>query len=535
MPETDALTDGIERAVAALFSAVRPDGVIRTDVDWSSTVSTAAAVITLALVDPDAGEPIRAGTSWLRKAQRPDGGWATVSGVDSEVLPTIMTTVALHVADRRDPDPAVLAGQAWLDRYGGLDAVPSRAVSVLCKFFYSLAGWIEPRAVPRIPTGLFLFPSRARRMFAVMLPVAAALSLKRNARGPAARRAVSVIRQMHEHEGGTGELGGDPWPASMICLGLARAGMAPDVVDAIRGRLRVTINPDGSWDMMPLDITWSVFAAAGLEEVGYGDDPRLAPTLAMLRSRQGDRPFSAFDSPAGFWSYGTGHGWPMALETAEVTAVLARLSQQDDCAVRGVAWLSRQQDRRGSWSLCVPETIAPNIGADPFMTAQAICALLDAGVDGDDQRILRAVSWLRTQQDADGRFEAMWYRNHTSGTAAVLEALALAGAEVTRPRQWLLSTQHTDGSWSDGRPETPGTVEETAWALRALLHAGVLATDPAVVRAVRWLLDAQLPGGEWPAAPVSEWIRNCYRYFNTAITNGLALRALGAYRKAAAG
>jgi squalene-hopene/tetraprenyl-beta-curcumene cyclase len=530
LSETDPLTYRIDRGAAALFAAVRPDGVIRTDVDWSSTVSTAAAVIALSIVDPDAGELVRAGISWLRKAQRSDGGWAAVSGVDSEVLPTVMASVALRVADHRDKDLAVLAARVWLTRYGGPDAVPSKAISALCEFFYSLAGWIEPRAVPRIPTSLFLFPTRARRMYAVMLPVAAALSLKPGANGPATRRAVSVIRQIHEHEGGTGELGGDPWPAAMICLGLARGGHLPEVVEAFSRRLRATANPDGSWDMMPLGITWSVFAAAGLAEAGYGEDPRLAPTIAMLRSRQSDRPFTAFGSPPGYWSHGTGHGWPMALETAEVTGLLARLSQHGDS---GVTWLSQQQDKRGSWSLCVPETVAPNIGADPFMTAKAVCALLDSGVDSGDERIKRAVGWLRTQQDGDGRFEAMWYRDHTAGTAVVLEALARAGADVSEPRRWLLSTQNVDGSWSDGQPETPGTVEETAWALRALLHAGVPAANPTAVRAARWLLDAQLPSGEWPAAPVSEWIRNCYRYFNTAITNGLALRALGAYRKAA--
>ncbi|MEU0536177.1 prenyltransferase/squalene oxidase repeat-containing protein [Amycolatopsis tolypomycina] len=533
MPETDLLDDGIERGAAALFAAVRPDGVIRTDADWSSTVSTAAAVLTLSLVDDDAEDLVSAGTSWLRKAQRPDGGWGTVSGVDSEVLPTVMSAVALDVAGRRDADPAVRAGRAWLDRYGGLDAVPSRAIRTLGTFFCSLAGWVEPRAVPRIPSVVFLFPARARRMFAVMLPVAAALSLKPGAHGPAARRAVSVIRQMHDHEGGTGELGGDPWPASMICLGLHRAGQAPEVTGAIRQRLRATVNPDGSWDMMPLDITWSVFAAAGLAEAGFGTDPRLAPTLAMLRARQGNRPFTAFGSPPGYWSYGTGHGWPMALETAEVTALLARVTPGDAPAARGVEWLSRQQDRRGSWSLCVPETIAPNIGADPFMTAQAVCALLDSGVAGADRRVRRAAGWLRRQQDDEGRFEAMWYRNHTSGTAVVLEALARAGDGAERAKQWLLGTQHPDGSWSDGRAGTPGTVEETAWAVRALLHAGLRPGDPAARRAVRWLLDVQHRDGTWPAAPVSEWIRNCYRYFNTAITNGLALRALGCYREAA--
>lgn len=200
--------------------------------------------------------------------------------------------------------------------------------------------------------------------------------------------------------------------------------------------------------------------------------------------------------------------------------------------------MTRHQDSSGSWGLCVRNTKAPNIGPDPYMTAHAIDALLDSGVPATDKRIRRAIDWLTGQQKPDGTFEATWYRNHTSGTSVVLEALAHAGATdgptARRAQDWLLRTQHEEGSWGSGPADVPGSVEETAWALRALLAAGTKPTAPALRRAAEWLLTAQLPTGHWPAAPVSEWIRNCYRYFNTAITNGLAMQAIGRFRSALA-
>jgi squalene-hopene/tetraprenyl-beta-curcumene cyclase len=548
-----ALDDAISRGVAAVFAHQQPNGVIRTDLDWSSTVSTAASLIILHVADRERSrELIDAGARWLRAAQRPDGGWATVAGMNAEVLPTVMATAAVALVSGVDADDQVLAGRDWLRRYGGLAAVPSAAIKELCKFFHVLCGWMDRRELRRIPLWLFMFGGLSRRRFAVMLPVAAALSLASHRLAPrrglrwrlqqrwALPRAESVIRQMFEHEGATGELGGDPWPASIICLGLVQAGLAPDIVEAIVDHTRETVNADGSWNMMPLDITWSVFVTAGLIDAGYGADRRVALTASMLRQRHQDKPFAAFASPPGYWSYATDHGWPMALETAKVTAVLARLpgADQDKHVSDGVTWLTRHQDSSGSWGLCVRNTKAPNIGPDPYMTAHAIGALLDSGTPGTDNRIRRAIDWLTGQQKPDGTFEATWYRNHTSGTSVVLKALAHAGATdgptARRAQDWLLRTQHEDGSWGDGRADVPGSVEETAWALRALLAAGTKPNAPALRRAAEWLLTAQLPTGHWPAAPVSEWIRNCYRYFNTAITNGLALQAIGRFRSALA-
>jgi squalene-hopene/tetraprenyl-beta-curcumene cyclase len=119
----------------------------------------------------------------------------------------------------------------------------------------------------------------------------------------------------------------------------------------------------------------------------------------------------------------------------------------------------------------------------------------------------------------------------------VLDALARAGQGghpvAVRARDWLLRTQGADGAWGPGDGRA-GSAEETAWAVHALLAAGVPAGDEPVQRGVAWLLDAQHDDGSWTPGMVCVYIRHYLYYPNGAITRGLALRALGAYRDAAA-
>ena len=114
----------------------------------------------------------------------------------------------------------------------------------------------------------------------------------------------------------------------------------------------------------------------------------------------------------------------------------------------------------------------------------------------------------------------------------MLAALALAGRGADpvagRARQWLLDTQRPNGSWGDGA-ESDSSVEETAWALHALLEAGLDAASGPVTRAVEWLVAAQQPTGGWQPSRICAYIRHHMYYPNGAITRGLALRALGLY------
>ncbi|MFD5392511.1 prenyltransferase/squalene oxidase repeat-containing protein, partial [Streptomyces sp. NPDC127074] len=243
-----------------------------------------------------------------------------------------------------------------------------------------------------------------------------------------------------------------------------------------------------------------------------------------------------------------------ALETAESSAILLKLpGGADDRHVRaGLGWLTATQDAAGSWSLAVRNSKPGGFGPCPQMTAKAVGALLDSGAGADDPRVAKAMRWLLGRQRPDGSFEAMWYRGGTPGTAAALEALSRAGRTgehhraAARARDWLLRTRHPDGSWStgegtqpgegtqSGEGTRPGTVEETAWALRGLRAAGLSPADPALAAAARWLVDAQRTDGGWTPGPVNEYVRGCARYADDGIAAGLALRALAHYRSAEA-
>jgi squalene-hopene/tetraprenyl-beta-curcumene cyclase len=542
----------LRRGADGLFAVQRADGVFDFGVtDWTSVLATVGAISALHAADPvRSADLVAGGVEWLCRVQRSDGGWSTVPGVASEAGPTAVATATLHALAPERAADAVRAGLEWMGRFGGLDALPHAEMAAVCRRFYATAGWLDPDALPRLPLELAVFPRLFRRLldFRAPLVAAAALAQARTRRQGPVRRllnrlgrpaAIRLIRQIHEHEGMTGEFSDDPWAAGLTCASLARAGLAPDLVALTVDWLRAKANPDGSWNMMPLDLTWSSYAAAGLLDAGHGDHPGLAATRAVFHERQQDRPFEAFGTAAGFWGWSSPHGWPASVETAEVTAVLARLpgGRTDEHVARAVGWLRAQQDGRGSWSLCVRNTAVANCGPCPHTTAQAIEALLHAGVPVTDRRVRDGVRWLLSSQRPDGTFDSVWYRTSTAGTSVVLATLVRCGHAdhpvARRAADWLISTQLGDGSWSTGDGTTPGTVEETAWAVCALLAVG--GADTAVERGVRALIAAQRPDGRWPEAAVSEFVREASRFPNGGLTNGLALRALAGHVEATRG
>lgn len=547
----DAAQQAVHRGAEGLFATRRADGVFDFGTTgWTSVLATVGAISALHAADPvRSADLVAGGVRWLCRVQQQDGGWSTVPGVASEAGPTAVACATLHMIAPEEAADAVATGRAWLGRAGGLDAVTHREMAAVCRRFYAMAGWLDQNELPRLPLHLAAFPALFRRLldFRAPLVAAAALAQARTRPGGPVRRvlnrmgtpgALRIIRQIHEHEGMTGEFSDDPWAAGLTCGALARAGVAGDLVGLTVEWLRAKANPDGSWNMMPLDLTWSSYAAAGLLDAGYGEDERLAATRATFQSRQQDKPFEAFGTAPGFWGWSSPHGWPASVETAEVASVLARLpgGRNDAHVTRAVEWLFAQQDSRGSWSLCVRNTLVANCGPCPHTTAQAVEALLHAGVPVTDQRVARAVRWLLSSQGSDGTFDSVWYRRATSGTSVVVSALARCGHAdhpvVRRAVGWLTSTQLADGMWGTGDSTSPGTVEETAWAVCALLAAG--GADAAVERGVRALLEAQQADGQWPRAAVSEFVREASRFPNGGLTNGLALRALSGFVRDAA-
>jgi len=553
MPE---LTERAEHAVRSgaeeLFGRQRPDGAFGDDPP-SSVLGTAGAITALHFADPaGSAQLIADGSSWLRSVQQPDGGWGGVLGADSEPVATSVATAALQIVDAVASAEAIAAGRDRLERFGGITAVTDPAVLLLCKTFYVMAGFLQPSDLRRLPLEIVLF-DRVRRQnvsfrtapFCAMALAQSVTDPARGLRGLTSRlargKALKLLREVYEHEGRTGDFSEDPWPAALVCLSLARAGLAPDMVAASAGYLRRSVRPDGSWDAVSnLDLTRSGFAATGLIAAGYAADPRLEQTRQLFHRCQQQQEFTVLACPPGGWSFSGPRGWPVTLESAEIVAALATLPNPEaDPALRtGLEWLRGRQDSRGSWSLWVRDTKLANDGPCPSITSQGITALLDAGVPADSPEVSKAADWLLTQQRPDGTFDNLWYRDFTTGTAAVLAALARAGRGedpvTVRARQWLTDTQRPDGSWGDGAA-ADSSVEETAWALHALLEAGLDPASEPVGRAVRWLVEAQLPTGGWQPSRICAYIRHNMYYPNGAITRGLALRALGLYLSTAAG
>ena len=538
MTVSEAITAGAE----ATFAVRREDGVF----DYgegvlTSTLSTVGAVSALHFADPDgSADLIKLGVDWLRRTQSDTGGWSMVPGGADEAGPTAVATATLELV-KAAPE-AVTKGQEWLRNFGGLEAIPHPEVVAWCRQFYGYVGWITPQDMRRFPLELALLPGLFRRLFDLRSPMVAALALAQTRYRPASPilrtlaklgepNALSIIRQVYEHEGSTGGWCDDAWVTGLITAGLARAKLGQDMITGAVKWFRDKANPDGSWNSGTLDLTWSMYAAGGLIAAGYAGDERLRATRELFLRDQQNRPFTAFGCPPGFWGWSGPRGWPATLETGEIISILTTWPGNEASILRGVNWLTRQQDTRGSWGLCIRNTKVANSGPCPHMTVQAVDALLDHGLPPTDQRISKALAWLAKAQRPDGTFESVWYRQYTAGTAAVLRTLDRAGQgdspTAVKAREWLARTQRQDGSWSTGEGDE-GTVEETAWALCALPQ-----DHPSVHKGIEWLLKEQLTDGSWPAARINEYVRHVSRYPNGGLANGLALRALARHQGAA--
>ncbi|MFF5986896.1 prenyltransferase/squalene oxidase repeat-containing protein [Prauserella flavalba] len=137
---------------------------------------------------------------------------------------------------------------------------------------------------------------------------------------------------------------------------------------------------------------------------------------------------------------------------------------------------------------CFPEERTPSTSANAH-ALQAIGASLTPDLPGRERYVAAArtlTRWLSEQQNTDGSWHDKWHASPFYATACCATALAeYGGADgskaVRRAVDWLLATQRKDGSWGRWR----GTREETAYAVRTLLHQGVPTTEATARAAAR--------------------------------------------------
>lgn len=547
----------VAHATGYLYQRQRADG------SWadrlsSSAIPTALAVLALGRADRDLyREDIAAGLAWLRRHQRPDGGWA-IADADppSDGSVTAFAVAALTVLDPDGSRRCIDRAMEFIKGLGGEDAIfPNiRTWRELVSVVWAMEGLRDIRQQPWQPIEVMLLPPRLRNRASIALPgvigIGAGQSrvipvggLRRLVRRLAEPRGLAWLRAVMAANGGIEEC---PLMAAIVFTGLRTAGadVGADIQRGCIDYLLATRRQDGSWAIdRDLEIAVTAYAILALTECApVASDPRLSSTRDWLIAAQWQEPFRPLQLPAGGWSWANPSGWPESEDTAVVLSALLELGVSTDhpAAKRGLRFLLTRQNGDGSWSEWVRDSSMVHDGPCVGVTGHVLMALHQLGLPGHAKSpVGRGMRYLAGEQQPDGSAASLWFRDSTHGTSKLIETYAELGrvddAVVAKAQQWLLDNQRDDGSWPATVVEGPasGTAEETAWAVYSLLRAGRSPQSPEVSRGVQWLLDAQNDDGTWRPSAVGLYYDEMY-YSSDLIAHTYALRALARWLRCAA-
>jgi squalene-hopene/tetraprenyl-beta-curcumene cyclase len=296
-----------------------------------------------------------------------------------------------------------------------------------------------------------------------------------------------------------------------------------EIEDADTIRMQPCVSP--VWD--------TCIAMVALEEGGLPPDhPALVKAAEWMLSKQvlgpGDWQFKNKDAEPGGWAFEFRNDfYPDVDDTAFVLMALQRVKYPDPARMegairRGLQWLLSMQNRNGGWGafdrdndrkfLCNIPFADHNAMIDPStadVTARVVECLGRFGWPAEHPAIQRALKFLLKDQCDDGSWFGRWGVNFVYGTSGVLRALETVSLTTReycqRAVTWLRTVQKPDGSFGESllsydKPETkgqgPSTPSQTAWGLIGLL-AGAETQDPAITKAVSYLVHHQQQDGSW--------------------------------------
>jgi len=360
-----------------------------------------------------------ASAKWIRSNQREDGTWATYYGGPGDLSTTIEAYVALRIAGDRPDEPHMALAAHFVREHGGIEA--SRVFTRIWLALFGLWSWHD---LPAMPPEIILLPPQV---------------------------------PFNVYDFGC-------WARQTV--------VALTVVAAYR-------------PVRPLGF--------GLEELRTGvDPPRPGPSLLDWKGR-----FTLIDRLL--------HGYERLATTRAVRSTVREIALSS-----AERWIVRRQEADGGWGGIQPPWVYSILalhlrgfaldhpviahafeGLEHFLvrrdgvrwleacqspvwdTALATIALIDAGVAPDDERLIRAASWLLGEEV---RVRGDW--------------------SVRRPRV-------PAGGWAfefanDSYPDVDDTAE-VVMALRRVAHPDAAAIEAAVARGVTWIEGMVSEDGAWGA------------------------------------
>jgi len=278
-------------------------------------------------------------------------------------------------------------------------------------------------------------------------------------------------------------------------------------------------------------------ALFSLEEAGLPPDhPALIKAATWLLDRQvlggGDWQVKNPGVEPGGWAFEFRNDhYPDVDDTGFVLMALQRVAYPDRARMeealrRGTAWVLAMQNSDGGWGAFDRENTSAFLTRVPFADHNAMIDPSTGDVTGrvleylgrlhwptSDARVRRAVEFLRRDQTAEGPWYGRWGVNYIYGTSGALRALETVGLRHSsgsqRASAWLQSVQNPDGGFGEScasyddptlKALGPSTPSQTAWGLIGLLAAGEV-SDPAIARAISYLLERQREDGTWDEEP----------------------------------
>lgn len=280
------------------------------------------------------------------------------------------------------------------------------------------------------------------------------------------------------------------WDTALCAMSLSASGLAPDdpkLVEAGRWLLDKRIREKGDWAVKRPNAP----VAGWYFEYANEFYPDVDDTAAVLMALEGTR--------------------------------LPEEAEKREICNQAIEWVWAMQCRDGGWgSFDVDNdrmifTQIPfadhNAMLDPStsdITGRVLEMLSRYGYDTSDERVRRAIEFIKSDQEEDGAWFGRWGVNYIYGTWQVLKGLSGIGEEMSQPYvrravEWLLRHQNEDGGWGEScatyddptlRGQGVSTPSQTAWAVMGLISGGEVNSD-AVRRGIEWLNWNQNSDGSW--------------------------------------
>ena len=267
--------------------------------------------------------------------------------------------------------------------------------------------------------------------------------------------------------------------------------------------------------------------------------------------------------PSG-WVFEFENKWnPDVDDTAMVLLALRQIptddpARRDACFQRGLKWMMTFQCRDGGWAAFDKDCTKGVLEKVPFADHNAMldpeCADITArilellGYEGcpvTNGQVLKALQYIREQQEEDGSWYGRWGVNYIYGTWQVLRGLRALNLQMNqrwllKARDWLESVQLPDGGWGERcntyddpvfKGKGPSTASQTAWAIM-----GLLAFDdphrPSVQRGINYLIKTQEKDGSWTEHEITgTGFPKVFYLKYDMYRNSWPLLALATYRK----